>query len=77
MIQSATTLSELSDLCFYLGATGEFFDSKFGAGSMVRLVGEFHRETNFADAVEKLFQVDRGQLESDWRDFILKESNSK
>lgn len=77
MIQSASKGSELSDLCFYLGATGKFFDVKFGAGSVERLLREFQHETNFTDAVGKLFHVNGEQVESEWRDFVTNEANSK
>lgn len=35
-IQSASTPVNLSDLCFYLGMTGKFFDMRFGAGSLAQ-----------------------------------------
>ncbi len=76
-IQGASSPDEISNLCFYLGATGKFFDLRFGVGASIRLLQEFQREMNFDDAIEKLFHVDRNQLESEWHDFLLKEANSK
>jgi hypothetical protein len=76
-IQSASSPTELANLCFYLGATGKFFDLRFGVGSLLNLLQEFQHETNFDDAIEKIFHVDRTQLESDWRDFLTKEGASK
>jgi hypothetical protein len=76
-IQSPRSRTELNDLCFYLGATGKFFDSKFGAGTLLQLVQEFRYETNFDDAVEKLLQVKREELESDWHDFLVAETEGK
>ncbi len=76
-IQTASSPVEVSDLCFYLGMTGKFFDLNFGAGSMLDLVREFQHETNFNEAVKALFHVGRRQLEADWRNFIAKESEGK
>jgi hypothetical protein len=76
-IQNASSSTELSSLCFYLGETGKFFDLRFGVGALLQLVREFQHETNIGDAVKKLFNVDRAQLESDWRDFLKKEAESK
>jgi len=76
-IQSASTPAELTDLCFYLGTTGKFFDLKFGVGSMLMLVQEFQRETNFNEASNKLFHVGREQLENDWREFLASEAGAK
>lgn len=76
-IQSASTPSELTDLCFYLGNTGKFFDLTFGVGSLLNLVQEFQHETAFNVAVKKLFHVERAQLESDWREFLGREAEGK
>ncbi len=76
-IQNSRSRTELNDLCFYLGATGEFFDSKFGAGALLQLVQEFQHETNFDAAIEELFQVKREELESDWHDFLVAETGGK
>ncbi len=76
-IQSASTLSELTDLCFYLGSTGKFFDITFGVGALANLVQEFQHETTFNAAVEKLFHIGRAQLENDWREFLAKRSTEK
>lgn len=76
-IQSASSRTDLNELCFYLGATGKFFDSKFGAGTLLQLVQEFQHETNFSAAVEKLLQVKREELESDWHDFLVAEAEGK
>ncbi|MFZ1082776.1 MAG: hypothetical protein WAO19_12735 [Candidatus Kryptoniota bacterium] len=76
-IQTASSPAELNDLCFYLGATGKFFELNFGAGSFLELVREFQRETNINEAVKALFHVERGQLESDWHNFIAKEAETK
>jgi len=76
-IQSASSQTELSNLCFYLGETGKFFDLRFGVGALLQLVQEFRQETDLGGAVKKLFNVDRADLESDWRDFLKKEANSR
>lgn len=76
-IQGATSPTDISNLCSYLGATGKFFDLRFGAGSAIKLVQEFQHETSFDEAITKLFRMDRNQLESEWRDFLVKEANSK
>jgi hypothetical protein len=76
-IQTASSPAELTDLCFYLGMTGKFFDFNFGPGSLLELVREFQHETNFNEAVKTLFHVGRGQLESDWHDFIVTETEAK
>lgn len=33
-IQTAASPTELTDLCFYFGSTGRFFDLRFGAGAL-------------------------------------------
>lgn len=72
-IQEISSGGSNADLCFCLGNTGKFFDIKFGAGSFLKLVREFRRETDFDAAVLKLFHVNRERLEREWRDFITEQ----
>ena len=76
-IQTASTSTELADLCFYLGMTGRFFDLRFGSGSMMQLVHEFQHETNVSEAVKAVFHVDLTKVENDWQDFLMKASEEK
>jgi len=76
-IESVSSAAEMSNLCFCLGTTGKFFDSRFGVGSLVKLLQEFKDETSFDDAVKNLFHIDREQLEVDWREFLSNEANLK
>lgn len=41
------------------------------------LIQEFRHETNFNEAVKNLFHVGRGQIESDWHDFLVKEVEAR
>lgn len=75
-IQEVFSGGNSADLCFYLGNTGKFFDLKFGVGSFRKLVREFRKETSFDAAVQRLFHVERGKLESDWRDFMARQVKS-
>ena len=70
-IQGVSSLTDLNELCFYLGNTGKFFDLKFGVGALVRLLQEFQHETTLNAAVKKLFHIDHAQLEQSWHDFLL------
>jgi hypothetical protein len=76
-IQMASSPEEMSNLCFYLGETGKFFELRFGVGSLMRLIDAFKRPGDFNDVIKMLFHVNRGQLENDWRDFLIKEIESK
>ncbi len=73
-IQSASSSTELSDLCFYLGSTGKFFDVEFGPGSLVRLLHEFERFNTIGRAVEGAFHQNYERVERDWHDFLLNAS---
>ncbi len=69
-IQSASSETEFSDLLFYLGNTGKFLDTKFGPGSVGKLVHEFRHVTRFDDAVRKTFHVSASTLEVDWHRYF-------
>ncbi len=70
-MQSASSLTDLSDLLYYLGNTGRFLDMKFGVGSLMRLLHEFYQVTSFEGAVQSAFNVGVPQLERDWHQFLL------
>ena len=69
-MQSAVSATDLSDLLFYLGNTGKFIDTKFGAGSFSRLLHEFNSPTSFSGAVKAAFHIGVPELEREWRGYI-------
>lgn len=69
-IQSASSETDFSDLLFYLGNTGRFFDVKFGAGSVTRLIHEFRRVTDFDAAVRRAFHSSAPVVENEWHRYI-------
>ncbi|MCL5267044.1 MAG: hypothetical protein M1469_02940 [Bacteroidetes bacterium] len=76
-IQEASSADNLTDLCFYLGNTGKFFDLKFGVGAFIKLLKEFRKETSFDTAVKNLFHMHGSQVEREWRDFLVKQVKSE
>lgn len=68
--QSAVTAADISDLDFYLGNTGKFLDTKFGAGSLSRLLHQCDRPVSFSEAVTPAFHVGVPELEIEWRAYI-------
>lgn len=69
-IQSASSGTELSDLLFYLGNTGKFLETKFGAGALKNLIHEFRRATSFDAAVRGAFHTNASTLETDWHRYL-------
>ena len=69
-MQSAATATDISDLDFYLGITGKFLDTKFGAGSLSRLLHEFNHPMSFSEAVTAAFHIGVPELEGEWRAYI-------
>lgn len=74
-IQNATTPSELNDLCFYFGATGRFFDFKYGSGSFIKLIQQFNHPTTMREAARRLFHADLDRVEQDWHDFLASQTH--
>ena len=74
-MQSASTATDLSDLIFYLGNTGKFLDTKFGVGSLMRLMHEFDRFTSLNAAVNDAFHISVSELERDWHQYLQSLSN--
>ena len=69
-IQSAVSATNLSDLLFYLGNTGKFFDMKLGVGSLSRLLHEFSHPIGLSNAVAAAFHIGVPELEREWRSYI-------
>ena len=74
-MQSVSSPTDLSDLIFYLGNTGKFLDTKFGVGSLMRLLHEFDRETSFEEAVSRAFNISVSELERDWHVYLQNAAN--
>lgn len=75
-MQSARSATDLSDLIYYLGNTGKFIDTKFGVGSLMRLMHEFDRFTGFSVAVNDAFHISVSELERDWHQYLRSLANS-
>jgi len=69
-IQDVSTASELSDLNYYLGATGRFFDAQYGQGSLIKLIRQFTHRTTINDAVSRMFHDNLDHVETTWHDYI-------
>lgn len=74
-MQSASSPTDLSDLLFYLGNTGKFLDTRFGVGSLMRLLHEFNRVTSFDEAVNRAFNISVPELERDWHVYLQNAAN--
>jgi hypothetical protein len=70
-MQSASSPTDVSDLIFYLGNTGKYLDTKFGVGSLMRLLHQFDHVTSFADAVSGAYHIDLQELEQDWHEYLV------
>ncbi len=69
-MQSASSPTDISDLMFYLGNTGKYLDMKFGVGSLMRLLHEFDRLTDFQGAVKRAFNISASELEKGWQQYL-------